>query len=326
MTWTRRVVVFLCLAPALALTVLRLAQPDIGVAVRLVSFTPLALVLYFVVLLLTLGKLVFPGRGGWQVHAVIAVVAVGGLVLHGWWLGPQFVGTAPPAANGAQPIRVLTVNLLHGEADGPTVVERAVLDRVDVLVLEEVTPGALDELRRAGIEQAFPHQAGAARESVSGTMVFAVGEISEARRLSTRFDSWAMSIALPQGDERVFAVHPQPPMGSATGWREDLATIAAAVRDQHPDLVAGDFNATADHAPFEDLLDAGLDDAAERANTGWQPTWPANGNVGIFGLPVPRLVQIDHVLVGPRITALHVETVAVDDTDHAGVLAEVVMR
>ena len=41
------------------------------------------------------------------------------------------------------------------------------------------------------------------------------------------------------------------------------------------DLVVGDLNATPDHAPIRELADAGWRDAAELANEGWLPTWPA---------------------------------------------------
>ena len=74
------------------------------------------------------------------------------------------------------------------------------------------------------------------------------------------------------------------------------------------------------------LLRAGTADAAERLNTGWQPTWPANGEFHLLGLPVPTLVQIDHVLVGPRLAALGVRIVWLDGTDHHGVLAELALR
>jgi hypothetical protein len=163
-TWARRILLLICLVPAVILTVLRLAQPEMGVAVRLVSFAPLAVALYFIAFLLSLGKVFFPGPGKWQVHAAVTVVALAGVGLHGWWLSPQFLGTHPSAAADAQPVRVLTVNLFRGAADGPTVVDQAVLSEVDVLVLEEVTPGVLGQMQQAGLEQAFPYQAGSASQ------------------------------------------------------------------------------------------------------------------------------------------------------------------
>ncbi len=73
--------------------------------------------------------------------------------------------------------------------------------------------------------------------------------------------------------------------------------------EHDPDLVVGDFNATADHEPMRSLADAGYRDVGELANEGWQPTWPSGDAVELLGVSVPSLVQIDHVLVGPRLAA-----------------------
>ncbi|MGD9960923.1 endonuclease/exonuclease/phosphatase family protein [Nocardioides sp.] len=321
-----RLLVALFLVPALVLTVLRIVQPEFGLAVRLVSFAPLAIVLYGFVVLFCIVRVLLPGRGRWQVDAATAIVALLLLGLHAWWLSPQFVGPHPTAAADAVPLRVLTVNLYRGQADAPAVLDKAVRQKVDVLVLEEVTPGILADLREAGLDEAFPHSGGRPAEQIAGTMVFAAAPISEVTRLSTNFGSWSMTVSLPQGDVTVFAVHPRPPKGSAGQWADDLAAIADAIEADQPDIVAGDFNATRDHRQFQRLLDAGTVDAAERLNTGWQPTWPANGEFHVLGLGLPRLVQIDHVLIGPRFAAVGVRTVALDNTDHSGVLAEVALR
>ena len=61
-----------------------------------------------------------------------------------------------------------------------------------------------------------------------------------------------------------------------------------------PRVLAGDFNATLDHAELRRLLDRGYRDAAEQAGVALRPTWPA-------GKSLPTLVTIDHVLADPRI-------------------------
>jgi len=334
MTWARRVLLLLLLAPAVGLSVLRALDPANATAVRLVSFAPLALLLYAValavcVLVLVTGRL--RNQDGDSENSprpvgVLALLCVVGLALHAWWLAPQFTGANPPAASGVEPVRVLTVNLLKGEADGTSVVEEAVQADVDVLVVEEVTPAVLATMETAGLSQAFPQRAGEPRDGVPGTMVFTTGTISAPTNLHTTFGSWSVDIELAQGSVRLFAVHPYPPIQDTGHWRADLETLTAAVAERHPDLVAGDFNATADHREFRDLLAAGLRDTAERTNAGWQPTWPAGGAVTVLGVPLPRLVQIDHVLVGSRLTSRSMSTVAIDGTDHRGVLAEVAFR
>ncbi|WP_295661753.1 endonuclease/exonuclease/phosphatase family protein, partial [uncultured Nocardioides sp.] len=88
----------------------------------------------------------------------------------------------------------------------------------------------------------------------------------------------------------------------------------------------GDFNASPDHEPMLALAEAGWRDVAELANAGWQPTWPADGVEPVTDLPSPRLVRIDHVLVGERVAALASSRLVVDGTDHAAVVAEVAAR
>ena len=120
-------------------------------------------------------------------------------------------------------------------------------------------------------------------------------------------------------------VHPWAPTEPDI-WRSDLAAVYETVVDHDADLVVGDFNATADHAPMRSLADAGFRDVGELANEGWLPTWPSSGAVDLFGIPVPSLIQIDHVLVGPRLAALGSSTRALPDSDHRVVVAEVAQK
>ncbi|CUR56432.1 putative PE-PGRS family protein [metagenome] len=322
--WTALIALFLL--PAVLLSVLRIVHPDLGFAVRMVSFTPLALGLYGFAALLAIGRLLLPGRGRWQVDAGIVVVTLVGLGLHAWWLSPQFLGSHPETSADAAPVRVLTVNLYRGAADAPTVVDKAVRQDVDLLVLQEISPGVLSDMNDAGLSDAFPYHAGKPDPAVAGTMVFATVPLDQVTRLATDFDSLAVTAALPDGDLRLFAVHPQPPKKDIEGWAADLDALAMAIADQHPDVVAGDFNATSDHVQFRRLLDAGTVDAAERLNTGWQPTWPANDAKTILGIGLPRLVQIDHVLIGPEMAATGVRRIMIPGSDHSAVLAEVARR
>ena len=315
------------LVPALGLTALRLIEPGLGVLVRLTSFTPVALVLYAAAFTLVLGKLVFPARESVRAWTAIMAVVVVGLGLQLWWISPQFMGSRPDPAAGAQKLQVMSMNLYRGAADPALVIETAALERVDILVLQEVTPKALRELEEYGLTEAYPYRAGIPEEGVEGTMAFAAYRIRGAERLDTEFGSWSFDVVLPQGLLRMYAVHTQPPYGDAVGWRDDLDAIAeAAEKDRELDLMAGDFNATADHAEFRQLADLDFHSAAERANAGWQPTWPEHGEKSFLGMPLPRIVQIDHVLVGRSMTATSSETFSIKGTDHRALVAEVAFR
>lgn len=311
------VLVGLVLLPALAITAARLTEPDGRLGIALVAFTPLALVLYAVALLLALVRLTVRRR--WRGAAVpVAVVAVAGLVLHGWWYAPQVSGANPPAADGATPLVVMTANLRLGEADGIEVVRTATQQHVDLLVVQEVTPAILADMDRAGLPDLLPNRVGLPGSMASGTMAFAVAPLTEAARVPTSHGSWSFLM----GDLRVHAVHPTYPV-DASGWKHDQGVIRQAVADGEPDLVVGDFNATADHHSMRTLADRGYRDVGELANDGWHPSWPGDGRYDVLGLP---LAQIDHVLVGERLAALGMKTLAVPGSDHRAVVATVAMK
>jgi endonuclease/exonuclease/phosphatase family metal-dependent hydrolase len=115
----------------------------------------------------------------------------------------------------------------------------------------------------------------------------------------------------------VTAVHTHPPARSRTQvarWEEDLQLL--------PDpggpvlrVLAGDFNATPDHAAFRRLLRRGWTDAARVTGRALRPTWSP------LRWPVPRLT-LDHVLVDPRIGVSSLEVVTVPGTDHRALVAE----
>ena len=305
------------LVPALAITGARLADPDSRVGIGLVTFTPLAMALYAVVLLLVLVRLAVVRR--WRDAALaVALLAVAGLVLHGWWYSPQVTGANPPPADGAAEMVVMTANLRLGEADGIEVVRTASQQQVDLLVLQEVTPAVLADMDRAGLPELLPHRVGEAGSMASGTMAFSRIPLTGPERLPTALGSWSFRM----GDLTVLAVHPTYPVDPA-GWGRDQSAVVQAVSDHEPDLVLGDFNATADHSSMRTLADRGYRDVGELTNAGWQPTWPANGRYDVLGLP---LTQIDHVLVGERFAALDMHTVAVSGSDHRAVVASVALK
>jgi endonuclease/exonuclease/phosphatase family metal-dependent hydrolase len=80
-------------------------------------------------------------------------------------------------------------------------------------------------------------------------------------------------------------------------------------------VLAGDFNATLDHAPFRQLLRLGYADAALQAGNALAPTWGPLGR--------PAVITIDHVLVDRRCAVLASSVHAVPGTDHRAVYAEV---
>ena len=84
-------------------------------------------------------------------------------------------------------------------------------------------------------------------------------------------------------------------------------------------VLAGDFNATLDHAALRAVLRTGLD--------GRRPARPAGGWPGPgarCGCRWPRLA-LDHVLVDPRIGVAAVDLVPVPGSDHRALVADLVL-
>jgi endonuclease/exonuclease/phosphatase family metal-dependent hydrolase len=300
--------------PALVLTICRVVQPSGQLGIAAVAFTPWAIPMYAVALVLAAVRLLVVRR--WRGGALpVVLVAVAGLVAHGWWYAPQVIGANPPAAAGATPLVVISANLRLGNADGVELVRIASEERADLLVVQEVTQALLADMERAGLADLLPYRIGTPGRHATGTMAFARVELTDPVRVPTYFGGWGFEM----GGMRVLAVHPTYPL-DPSGWARDHEVVAEAVADQEPDLLLGDFNATMDHAPMRDLADRGYRDVGELANNGWQPTWPADGSFDRLGLP---LAQIDHVLVDTRLAALGMHTVDVPDTDHRAVVARV---
>lgn len=303
--------------PALSLTIVRALQPEAAVWVQWVAFTPWALVGYTAGLVMA-ATLVWRRRSRWG--GALAVVAAAGLVLHGAWFAPLLTDESRTAPARGESLTVMTANLLYGSADGAGVVRAAVEEDVDVLVVEEVTAGLLAEMEAAGLEDSWPHRAGVPRPSAQGTMVFSDVPLGPEERVDTTWDSWLVDV----GDVSLLAVHPVSPL-ELPDWRADHELLRSVVAAERPDLVVGDFNATLDHRFMRDLADDGWRSVTEVTGGGWQPTWSPSALLGDVTLPIPALVQIDHVLAGPSVVSVGSHTVDVPGSDHRALVAQVVV-
>jgi endonuclease/exonuclease/phosphatase family metal-dependent hydrolase len=125
-------------------------------------------------------------------------------------------------------------------------------------------------------------------------------------------------LELPGGEAVDLAcVHPHPPKPpwsrGVARWRQELAVLPPP--GDLPRVVAGDFNATLDHALFRGVLRLGYADAALQAGNALAPTWGPAGRLA--------LITIDHVLVDRRCAVLASSVHAVPGSDHRAVYAEV---
>jgi endonuclease/exonuclease/phosphatase (EEP) superfamily protein YafD len=243
--------------------------------------------------------------------------AVAGLLFHAVLLVPLYVGGHP---HGRPDLVVMTANLRLGQADPATVVALVRKDHVDVLVLEEVTPEAAAALAAAGLRTVLGHVVGTAAPGAAGTLVLSRYPLTGTTPLATGNASYRTRVGAPR-PFWLLAIHPSQPLREDGAWSRDWAVLEPAIASlRGPRLVVGDFNAVLDHAPVRAALETGLRDAAEQADSGWQPTWPsrATGHRFLLGLV---LFPIDHVLASGHFAAVSTSTYDVPGTDHRALVA-----
>jgi len=309
------------LTAVLALAVAGLVGFTAGRVAGLDSATPMAQLVSFVpytvpagALLALLCGIARRWRTGLVALCASAVLAV--LIM------PRMIGGDAPAVSDGIPLRVMTVNLWHGDATAELM---AVIrtERPDLVSLQELTPEAVTSLEQAGIRKLLPHAALRPGPGVSGTALYGRAPFTGARALDrrSRFDMVRARYVHKGMALDVVAAHPSPPIpgpgGAVAAWRWELGRLPRAAPDDGVvGLLVGDFNATLDHAALRRLLDTGYVDAADAVGNGLTPTWQAS--------LVPP-VSIDHVLVeeGIGVRAVRVHDIA--RSDHRAVVADLVV-
>jgi endonuclease/exonuclease/phosphatase (EEP) superfamily protein YafD len=278
-------------------------------AVPLLSFTPHAAAAALLSVL--------PVRRGAAATAALAGSALAAVVL------PRAVRHRQPPASGPV-LRVLTANLLAGQASAAAVTALARRHNADVVFLQEVTGTAVRRLSQAGLPGLLRHQVTDIRDGGRpGSAIYARYPLTSGLRLApVPVAQPTARLELPSGQHaELVCVHPHAPDGRparwrTARWREELAVLPGPADPADPPLLlAGDFNATADHAQFRRLLRLGHLDAAAQLGRGLIPTWGPSGK--------PALLTLDHILVDPRCAVLAVSVHPLPGSDHRAVFAEI---
>ena len=248
-----------------------------------------------------------------------AATAVAGAALTAA-VGPRAVPCRQPPAAGPV-LRVLTANLLAGRAEAEEVVKLVGGMDADVLFVQELTDEAAARLQRAGLGDLLPHRARqpvphGTRDSIYARYPLR-GVPLAAPPSAARCAAW---LDLPSGPSVELAcIHvapPKPPWSRAATarWRSQLSSLPGP--GEGPRILAGDFNATLDHAQFRRLLRRGYLDAASQAGHGLSPTWGPQPGRRL------TLLAIDHVLVDRRCAVLTTSAHWLTGTDHRALYAE----
>lgn len=290
--------------------VLRLAGIEPGPLVQLLAFTPYVAAGSLVPLVAAL-VLRHRAAAGVALVASLLLIAV---------VAPRALPSRQPATEGPT-LTVLTANLLAGGADPATLVTLVRDNEVDVLALQEFTPEAETGLDRAGLAALLPHRHTVPEVGTTGSAVYSRHPLTETgSRRNTGFEFLQAygTVTLPGAPPvRIESVHPAAPYAPRhnDAWRDDLAAQPPATPDGPLHVLAGDFNATLDHAPLRRLIATGYADAAAATGNGLAGTWGPYD-----GAPIPP-VAIDHVLADRRIAVVSSAVYGLPGSDHRAVLA-----
>ena len=277
-------------------------------AVPLLSFTPqVAAAAPWAALGLRL-----TGRRGPAATAALAAAALGVLVRSRRIPRPQ------PGACGPM-LRVLTANLYFGRADAEVIVDRVRQAGADVLFLQELTADAVTRLEQAGLDELMPHALLELRGGSQGSGIYSRFPLSEGPAVApVHMAQPTALLKLPDGDAvELVCVHPVTPRlgnGGATRWRAELGVLPPP--GELPRVLAGDFNATLDHAAFRDVLSLGYADAGLQTGNALTPTWGPPGKKD-------AVLTLDHVLVDRSCAVLAYSVHALPGSDHQVVYAQV---
>lgn len=187
---------------------------------------------------------------------------------------------------------------------------------------EYTCSGALkDAFQRPG--GAYPY-----RESVEGAG--SDGSVIISRFPLTEADGVRGTMGMPGAvadvrghSVRLQLAHPMPPLPGQVGvWRRELGELrdyAATGSKDGTTILAGDFNASQDHAAFRRVLDTGLRDSARLAGSPRTPSWPAR--------TAPALgAQIDHVLVSQDFSANQATFLDIAGSDHRALVVDITLH
>ena len=283
--------------------------------------TPVPQLLAFLPWLLvpTAAALVLSALLHWRTGVVWGLVA---LAATGWFVRPYDGGSHACGAGtrGAVVARidVLSSNVEFGQAT-PALVTAIRREKPDLVFVQECDSVCV-RLLTARIPRAdFPY-----RNAVTSGAGEAKGSVILSALPLTDTDGIKGALGMPGSRALIGGrtvqlqlVHPLPPLpGGVDTWRTELGGIRtyAAGRQDAPLILAGDFNATRDHAAFREILDAGrLRDSSLGGGAGRTPSWPADA-------PRPLGAQIDHVLISDDFSVRDARFLDLADTDHRSLL------
>lgn len=252
----------------------------------------------------------------WWTGTVWGVLLLGLLA----WFTEPYGTTGDPVGTPVAELRVLTSNVEFGQGTGPLVA--AVRREEPDLVFVQECEYECDARLKADLSQDFPHRRAVEGGGSEGSVILSRFPLRPTDGVPGTMGMPGAIADVDGHPVRLQLAHPMPPLpGQVALWNRELNALrdAATTAPGTPLILAGDFNASQDHAAFRRILDTGLSDAARLDDADRTATWPAV-TAPTFG------TQIDHVLVSEEFAADRTRVLKLADTDHRAVVTDLTLH
>ncbi|MEU6918211.1 endonuclease/exonuclease/phosphatase family protein [Streptomyces olindensis] len=276
---------------------------------QVLAFLPWLLAPTALALLLTL-------LSRWWLGTAWGVLLLG---LLAWFIEP-YGKTGDPAGRPVAELRVLTSNVEFGQGTG-SLVAAVRREKPDVVFVQECEYTCDARLKR-DLGRDYPHRRAVEGGGSEGSVILSRHPLRPTDGVRATMGMPGAIADVDGHPVRLQLAHPMPPIpGQVDLWSRELDAVrdAAAADRGTPLVLAGDFNASQDHAAFRRILDTGLYDAARLDGEDRTATWPAP-TARTFG------TQIDHVLVSGQFTADRTRVLDLADTDHRAVVTDLTLH
>ncbi|MFI6470704.1 endonuclease/exonuclease/phosphatase family protein [Streptomyces sp. NPDC050516] len=278
--------------------------------------TPVPQALAFLPWLLVPGGagLALAALGRWRTGMVWGVAV---LAVTGWYTQPYGADTTTPKGPILAEFKVLTSNTEFGWATDD-LIATALREKPDLVFVEECGFHCSDALARDLPKADYPYRDVVREDGSAGSAILSRFPLKPAEPIESVMAMPGAVVTIAGRDVRLQLAHPSPPLPGDDGkWRQELGRIrefAKSTKGQ-PVILAGDFNATQDHALFRSVLDEGaLHDSARLTGQSHTWSWPADRTT-------PLRTQIDHALVnGDSFKATSARFLKLRGTDHRALL------
>jgi endonuclease/exonuclease/phosphatase (EEP) superfamily protein YafD len=251
---------------------------------------------------------------------VLTAIAAVVVVLHLWWVAPDlrwWPHHQPPIAG--RPFTLVSANVRYSNPTPEDAIATLAAPEADVLVVVELTPSFASRLESSPAFEDLRHRlvVPEPERSAFGAAIYSRFPLDPGPKLPfADFPLVNATIHLPDGDVHLVAVHTRQPLaGGLSVLREQLRALAKlADGTTLPLVLAGDFNATRQHASFRALLSHELRDAHHERGRGFARSWPMDK-------PGPAFALLDHVLVTDDVAVRDVDELTVPGSDHRAIVS-----